>query len=93
MTRYFIFTLYMYQCCFVFLLGATSILVCDISRCQQFVLLVRTLIIIVFGTRLLNVYNRANNRECPAQFENRIKPRMYARRFPRSTMYAKAPFC
>ena len=33
------------------------------------------------------------NRESPAQFEHRIKPRMYVRRVTRSTMYEKAPFC
>ena len=35
------------------------------------------------------------NRECPAQFENRIKPRLYIRHITRSTtcMYEKAPFC
>ena len=34
-----------------------------------------------------------HNRENPAQFENRIKPRVYARRITRSTMYEKALFC
>ena len=33
------------------------------------------------------------NREGPAQFENRIKPRVYIRHITRSTMYEKAPFC
>ena len=32
------------------------------------------------------------NRESPAQFENRIKPRVYVRRITRSTMYGKASF-
>ena len=31
--------------------------------------------------------------QSPAQFENRIKPRVYAKRIMRSTMYEKAPFC
>ena len=30
------------------------------------------------------------NRESPAQFENRIKPRVYVSRITRSTMYEKA---
>ena len=30
------------------------------------------------------------NRESPAQFENRIKPRVYVRRITRSTMYKKS---
>ena len=32
-------------------------------------------------------------RESPAQFENRIKPRVYIRRITGSTMYEKAAFC
>ena len=32
-------------------------------------------------------------RESPAQFENRIKPRVYVRRIRGSTMYKKTPFC
>ena len=31
------------------------------------------------------------NRESPAQFENRIKPRVYVMRITRSTMYEKDP--
>ena len=31
--------------------------------------------------------------ESPAQFEKRIKPRVYVRRITHSTMYEKAPFC
>ena len=31
--------------------------------------------------------------ESSAQFENRIKPRVYVRRITSSTMYKKAPFC
>ena len=34
-----------------------------------------------------------NIRESPAQFENRINPRVYVRRITRSTLYKKAPFC
>ena len=30
---------------------------------------------------------------CLAQFEKRIKPRVYVRRITRSTMYKKAPIC
>ena len=33
------------------------------------------------------------NWESRAQFENRIKPRMYVRHITHSTMYEKAPFC
>ena len=32
----------------------------------------------------------SSNPESPAQFENRIKPRLYVRRITRSTMYEKA---
>ena len=35
---------------------------------------------------------RQVNRESPAQFENRIKPRVYVRCVTRSTMYEKNPF-
>ena len=32
------------------------------------------------------------NWECPAQFQNRIRPQVYVRRITRSTMYEKASF-
>ena len=32
-------------------------------------------------------------RESPAQFENRIKPRVYVRRIAHSTMYKRATLC
>ena len=40
----------------------------------------------------LGTYN-THNRDSPAQFENRIKPRDYVRPIMRNTMYEKAPFC
>ena len=33
------------------------------------------------------------NRERLAQFDNRIKPRVYIRGITRCTIYEKAPFC
>ena len=42
------------------------------------------------ATIYLKVNNYLNNRENPAQFENRIKPRVYVRRITHSTMYGKA---
>ena len=39
-----------------------------------------------------NVFNTGFNRESPAHYENRIKPRVYVWHVTRSTMYEKAPY-